>query len=72
MAIPSNKSHEITSALDDMSLKLNGITRTDAINQDICISCMGPATTFRSAISEQEYAISGLCQDCQDSAFGKD
>ena len=28
--------------------------------------------SFRNEISKKEYAISGLCQKCQDKIFGKD
>lgn len=28
------------------------------------------ASEFRDALSRKEYAISGMCQDCQDRIFG--
>jgi len=34
-----------------------------------CVSCGGPASEFRDAISEKEYKISKMCQKCQDSVF---
>lgn len=39
-----------------------------------CVCCRAKVdhTTFRNAISLREYAISGLCQRCQDSVFGPD
>lgn len=47
--------------------------RVAAIQSSTCmpapIGCGGPATTFRDTISRAEYAISGLCQSCQDSIF---
>ena len=33
------------------------------------VACGKPATTFKDQISKQGYAISGLCQLCQDSIF---
>lgn len=43
-----------------------------AVKQSKCPFCMnatGPGT-FRDALSEKEYTISGLCQTCQDDVFG--
>lgn len=39
-----------------------------------CVTCGAKVdhTTFRNAISLREYAISGMCQGCQDSVFGFD
>jgi hypothetical protein len=34
------------------------------------MTCEGQASFFRDAVSEDEYRISGMCQDCQDSVFG--
>lgn len=30
------------------------------------------ASSFRDSLSEKEYTISGLCQDCQDKVFGRE
>ena len=47
--------------------------RTSALQSSICvrppIGCGGPATEFKDDLSREEYAISGLCQACQDSVF---
>ena len=37
-----------------------------------CAGCTKPITEFRNTISQKEYTISGLCQECQDSVFGVD
>lgn len=40
-----------------------------------CVTCktkIGTFSHFRNAISLREYAISGMCQKCQDSVFGPD
>jgi len=41
-------------------------------NMDVgkCVTCGNPITKFRNELSEREYKISGMCQDCQDSVFG--
>ena len=38
----------------------------------LCPTCGEGVGTFRNAISEKEYRISGMCQECQDSVFGID
>lgn len=41
----------------------------------LCPSCgkrVYPDEEFRDSLSEREYRISGLCQDCQDMVFGGD
>jgi uncharacterized CHY-type Zn-finger protein len=42
-----------------------------AIQNKKCVICGKDANTFRDALSKKEYGISGLCQECQDSVFGK-
>ncbi len=70
MANPSEKSPEMEAYLEQQS------GRTTAIKADRCIpaplGCGGPATEFTDPLSRCEYAISGLCQKCQDSIFGGD
>ena len=34
-----------------------------------CFDCGAPATKFRDPLSQREYQISGLCQECQDEVF---
>jgi hypothetical protein len=50
--------------------------RTTAIHNDMCVKrpygCGEPIGPFRDQLSETEYTISGLCQTCQDSVFGRD
>lgn len=33
------------------------------------IGCGQPITTFKDSLSQREYAISALCQTCQDKVF---
>jgi len=37
-----------------------------------CILCGEKASLFRSASSQLEYRVSGLCQECQDEHFKGD
>ena len=49
--------------------------RTTAIEANQCLrppfGCGQPVTGFRDGLSEKEYRISGLCQQCQDKMFGQ-
>ena len=65
----SDKSQDIISLLNSMSYEFFGNTRTQALSEGTCVSCEGDATSFRDAISEKEYGISGFCQSCQDDIF---
>ncbi len=69
MAIPSEKSAEVESAIDAMNPA--GRKRKESIQADICTWCGKPAKEFRNPLSKKEYTISGLCQKCQDEVFGK-
>ena len=45
--------------------------RKAAFENNTCICCNNPAHEFRDELSEKEWKLSALCQDCQDSVFGK-
>lgn len=62
---PSEKSPEIESFLE------KSFGRTTSIEGNKCVFCGGDATHFKDALSRREYAISGLCQKCQDQTFGE-
>ena len=68
MAEPSKKAPGIEAFLNGL------MNRTEAIKGNKCVDppfgCAGPANEFRDALSAKEYAISGLCQKCQDEVFG--
>ena len=67
MAIPTPKSPEIERLLEALT------GRRKAIEADRCIDppngCGGPAIGFNTLWDRQEYAVSGLCQDCQDTVW---
>jgi len=48
--------------------------RRQAMSKGVClpapIGCGKAIGPFKDEISETEYSISGLCQECQDSLFG--
>lgn len=67
----SDKSQAIINLLNTLSSEIFGNTRSDALSESVCVSCEGDATSFRDAISEKEYGISGFCQTCQDDIFGE-
>lgn len=68
---PSNKSTHLEQTLT----KMFGHDRRDSIYQNKCapkpIGCGKSIDSFRDALSEKEFTISGLCQQCQDNFFGK-
>lgn len=45
----------------------------EAIKQNKCPTCSSPIREedFRDGTSKREYRISGMCQKCQDSVFGR-
>lgn len=51
--------------LDEMSIQLFGKSRTEALKERICVRCKKQVGEFSNEISQAEYLISGLCQDCQ-------
>jgi len=66
MAEPTKKAPEINQFISNMM----GREREATIREDRCMVCGGPAANFRDALSEKEYTISGMCQNCQDEMFG--
>ena len=46
----------------------------EKVEQGLCPTCSKPIdkSKFRNEISLKEFRISGMCQECQDSIFGKD
>lgn len=67
---PTEKAEPINELIADVV----GHDRRETIKEDVClrppIGCGGPATEFKDTLSRREFAISGLCQKCQDSVFG--
>ena len=66
---PTNKSNAINSMLSSVF----GVDRVQTITEAFCVSCDSEgnnAASFRDDLSRKEYAISGMCQSCQDDIFG--
>lgn len=67
---------EPTPKSEDVNKVLDAYGRSISIKADKCvpppIGCGMPVThlSFRDSLSRKEYAISGLCQTCQDKIFG--
>ncbi len=72
---PSVKSDTINGELDLLSQIIwNGKDRRTCIEEGICLTCDDAhgiiASSFRDDVSRKEYAISAMCQSCQDDVFG--
>ena len=69
---PSFKAPAIDALLSEIIF--NGKDRVGCIQEGTCITCDDAkgikATSFRDDISRKEYAISAMCQSCQDDVFG--
>jgi hypothetical protein len=63
------KSQVIENILESFSKQL-GNPRSVAFKTSTCVTCGKDATAFRDSTSEKEYALSGMCQDCQDEIWG--
>jgi hypothetical protein len=63
-AVANIKSKPVAQGLPDYALK--------AIEEGRCPLCSSQCSEFRNELSLLEYKISGMCQECQDSFFGKD
>ena len=70
MADPDGKASGVSQALEALSEKTFGRSRTQSIIDNICVICGEDATDFRDDVSRREYTISGMCQMCQDKVFG--
>lgn len=55
--------------MDAFLSKLAGKDRQATIRANKCMTCDGDALEFDDEKSRREYAISGMCQSCQDEVF---
>ncbi len=65
---PTHKSEPIEQLLTSVF----GVDRRKSIRSDVCTFCKKPAVNFKDELSRREFAISGLCQECQDETFSED
>ena len=56
-------------AVEALLSSITGRNRVDTIKAKSCVFCGDVKIEFRDEISEKEYTISGMCQECQDSVF---
>lgn len=69
MATPSDKDPVIEKFINSFTRGAFGRERTQSIKDDVCTVCGEPAIEFEDGLSEREYAISGMCQKCQNKVF---
>ena len=62
---PTQKSQNIETLIG----KIAGKSRKQTIIVNKCMLCGKNAENFKDALSAREYAISGMCQKCQDGFF---
>lgn len=66
---PAHKSKAMAHFQDSLTGAIFNRAATKCIKNNICVSCGNPATTFQDKVSKDEFAISGLCQTCQNEVF---
>lgn len=66
------KATEKSPEIDGLLESITGRNRKQSVENGVCTTCGGEAKEFRDALSEKEFTISGMCQECQDSVFGRD
>lgn len=66
----SNKTPEMEAAINGITAKLFGRSRSEALKTATCVVCGEPAVDFEDELSLKEYSISGMCQTCQNRTFG--
>ena len=58
--------------LDALLSSFAGKDRQLTIRKGLCMTCdRKTSALFRDDLSRKEYAISGMCQECQDDFFGR-
>jgi|TARA_R110001606_G_scaffold386854_3_gene551140 hypothetical protein len=61
---------ELESVVNAMSITAFGEPGyTESLRKRSCVMCKKPVTQFKDDLSIKEYAMSGLCQTCQDGYF---
>ncbi|KKN42417.1 hypothetical protein LCGC14_0713580 [marine sediment metagenome] len=57
--------------VDAVLTSVTGSDRQATIRSGTCVTCECKEVQFRDALSEREYTISGMCQECQDKVWGE-
>jgi hypothetical protein len=63
------KTQNMINQLDEITFGNFGRARSLSIAGRSCVTCGKRADTFKDALSEKEFGISGMCQACQDEVF---
>jgi len=63
------KATEKSEGIENLLTAMTGRSRVESVENDICALCGKPATKFNDKLGEREYAISGMCQACQDTVW---
>ncbi len=61
--------NEMDQHKENLAMTLFGRSRALALAGNQCVKCGATQLEFRDVISEREYKISALCQNCQDLFF---
>ena len=73
MPEPTKKSESIDRAQNHIMqvVGLLGKDRVETIREGHCMMCNNEfvSENFRDELSEKEYSISGMCQECQDEVY---
>ncbi len=64
-----NRTKGMQKDIDDLTKNWYSISLTQALDKRICVICRKKIIKFKDELSENEYSISGLCQECQDDVF---
>lgn len=56
--------------IEQLLTAITGKDRGETIRARKCATCDAVDVEFRDGLSAREYAISGMCQVCQDEIFG--
>ena len=62
---------QMEKALDEISEKLFNRSRLLSMINLECPTCGKLVSKFRDELSEREFRISGMCQECQDEVFSE-
>ena len=66
MVEPLEKSAAVRKTMDDLA----GTSSETSIRENRCALCGKTAKNFKDSESRREFAISGMCQRCQEEAWG--
>ena len=55
--------------IDELGKMAFGRTKSEALAKGICIKCGKPPGKFSDELSEKEWRITRMCQDCQDEFY---